>query len=1129
MRRPGLMLIPTLGLIATLILACGKDEADGPSAEEEAARLAAAAAQVKTPTFEEQLALARRKALSLDAAGALAEAEKLVVQKPEDDAVWRLLELTAIAAGQAEAVSARLDAGNPIGGRTGPHHLLRAELALAAGRGAEAQSSATAALADDGDGAAALLARAAAAGAPLPPGATTPAADRDPADALLNFVTAKDAKAAAPFAEKAGLVAGWRAALLRAETRQSRGDLPGALAEFQRAAESSPADPRAVVRGNLGRASLALNGITLPGDLKVGPVEALAWAKVAAEVAISEGDAASALRAMEIASTAGGRGLQSAEALAVLTASSQSISSSAEGAVVGRAELVLARTAAEAGMPVVAAEAAAKARSTLQSAGEAEAAAEAAWQEGLASHALGRLAGLEGASGALSGARQQALQALVYYDKGDSTAARAKVPAEGLMDPELVSFAPFAARLDPANAARWWRDAVAAADRLGAPVARISTRLALEDHARAQGLADAGRVRAELQKLAPAGAAGDALRAEVAVRSILEGGAGSIPTEGALPIVSAWAALSSGSAASASADGAWVATISAWAAGRVAAAAGSDAAAERFNSALGLVPTHRHGPLSMGTVLDGSSGFPVDVDLDLLGKGKASDATVGAALAAHELIHRVSTNRSDISLGRDPTVGLAEADREAVLAGAALVRAGIAELHAGSGRFPEAAVRSYEAAEKKAASVPAFASLLPVPGAAVSEIRSRLSGAALVSYHFGRGRVHGVVLTPGGGALKELGKEAAVRDLARAHYASLAGSAATNAKADHRAGDKLRLQLLDPFVGELTGIGRYLVVAPAALSTFSFTTFPEQASGLRFLADIRTICTSGTVRIAMRPEPQPRTFSPDYLAIAAPQAGAPAASAAAQPGPAAPSPTATPTPATPTPTTPTPTTPTPTTPPLTAGAPEDGVGKAPVAPATDGVAKTSAPGVEDPNSDAAMLARHRSDANLPPDVAAGARNFGEEFRKALVSSDVTVAAWESSIPTARYIHISHVPATADGGFQLGDGSVGLADLRLTPIVAKLVIITAPATIDQQNARARAFLDAGAEAVLVSAWPIDDGRLDRMMDGFFQALNRDRPPARAIGEARESLLRDSLSGEDLDDPGLWGSLLLFANP
>ena len=59
--------------------------------------------------------------------------------------------------------------------------------------------------------------------------------------------------------------------------------------------------------------------------------------------------------------------------------------------------------------------------------------------------------------------------------------------------------------------------------------------------------------------------------------------------------------------------------------------------------------------------------------------------------------------------------------------------------------------------------------------------------------------------------------------------------------------------------------------------------------------------------------------------------------------------------------------------------------------------------------------------------------------------------------------------------------------------------------------------------------MSDQVLDRLFAGFYEAINRDRPPASAIREARESLMRTSLNEREQDDPADWGQLLLFSTP
>lgn len=305
------------------------------------------------------------------------------------------------------------------------------------------------------------------------------------------------------------------------------------------------------------------------------------------------------------------------------------------------------------------------------------------------------------------------------------------------------------------------------------------------------------------------------------------------------------------------------------------------------------------------------------------------------------------------------------------------------------------------------------------------------------------------------------------------------------AKANHRAGDRLRAMLIDPFTGELRGLGRYQVIAPVALMNFTITTFPEQASGLRWLADIRTVCmlpTLADIRLDRRDSGETIEYRPDFLGLGAPVAvvaEAPADEEGAEAAPDAPD--------------------------------------APAAPENGSV------------SDEELLRRHRAKRSLPADLVASGRSFGDEFRDVRVGEAATEAAWDELGPTARYVQISTIAASADGGFVLADGELTLTEIRETPMKAELVVITADAPGPVQLQRSRAFLDAGAGSVLVMAWKVDAAVQERFFDGYFSALNRDRPPARALIDARDSLMRDALIGVDLDDPGIWGTALLFSSP
>ena len=170
------------------------------------------------------------------------------------------------------------------------------------------------------------------------------------------------------------------------------------------------------------------------------------------------------------------------------------------------------------------------------------------------------------------------------------------------------------------------------------------------------------------------------------------------------------------------------------------------------------------------------------------------------------------------------------------------VRAGMLRWHAGMDEFPVEAFRKLEAAEKSASSDSVFSSrVIPSAPPSLADIRRVNRKMSILSYVVERGTVHGLVITPSSGAIKSVGTSRTVMKYVREHAASLRVGAESEARSSHVAGNELRKSLIDPFTQQLSGHGWYLVLGPRELREFMFTTFPEQAKGLRWLAEIRTV------------------------------------------------------------------------------------------------------------------------------------------------------------------------------------------------------------------------------------------------------------------------------------------------
>jgi hypothetical protein len=325
--------------------------------------------------------------------------------------------------------------------------------------------------------------------------------------------------------------------------------------------------------------------------------------------------------------------------------------------------------------------------------------------------------------------------------------------------------------------------------------------------------------------------------------------------------------------------------------------------------------------------------------------------------------------------------------------------------------------------------------------------------------------MHGVVVTPKGGAQREVGQTAVLYQAADDHFAALKASAMVDGLAEHASGNLLREALVDNFAQDLSGFGRYQVIAPTELLTFSFTTFPEQASGLRWLADIRTIAQAPNLKTLSLPEVPVELYVPDFLGIGVP----------------------------------------------VRAVPEDNS-----EPEGDGAVET----VENP--DKPLL-------EVPSDLGLASRHFGSEFRVLLTGEEVTAEKYREHAVSARFLDLADIEAAADGGFDIVGGVLSLSEIRSIPIPGKVVFISATVDPIRQVNRARAFLDAGAQAVVVVNWEIPESSMRRFVDGFYEALNRDRPVARALGDARSALLRDAMMGEEARDPALWGSIVLYGVP
>jgi len=612
------------------------------------------------------------------------------------------------------------------------------------------------------------------------------------------------------------------------------------------------------------------------GDAKASSLghsagEAAGWASDAGDAATAEANGPRAADALDAGVTCYLAALQPASAVAAAEGIYKARSDANDARDKARTGLAYARALVAAGRFADARLTAQTARTELSANGLEDAAREAAWLEGWVALKLGRASEAGDAANALTGPRKQALLGIIELTNGTNANLESLIPTTDLMPNEAEMVFEEVGKLAPAESVKWCQRAVEAADESGNRLLRISSRLCLESALRSTRKPGAP-VRAELLALAPEGGGGDPMRAEVAARALLDGEKATFPSAESLPpVVAAWRSLSTVQSPPDAVEDPWAGPIVGWSRGRYhAAQADIDQVYSGYATALGALPLHRQGALAIDTVLDGSQGIPSGQDLELLKRLQGKGST-GAALAIHEVEHRREAFRRDFRLGRDPTKGLSDDVRDALRSAVAQVNVGHLLFLAGAGPYPKDAIQALVDAEKRAATEPAFSSVLPSAPPDVDALMKELgSGAAIISYQISNGRVTGVVLSEYGSPIRDLGSADEIIDLAERHRAVLVSAAASSDIAEHKAGDQLRKRLLDPFAFELSGVGRYLVVAPDELLSFPFTTFPEQADGLRWLAEIRNVSSASTLSLLQDARQPQGEYETNFLGLGSP-------------------------------------------------------------------------------------------------------------------------------------------------------------------------------------------------------------------------------------------------------------------
>jgi CHAT domain-containing protein len=155
--------------------------------------------------------------------------------------------------------------------------------------------------------------------------------------------------------------------------------------------------------------------------------------------------------------------------------------------------------------------------------------------------------------------------------------------------------------------------------------------------------------------------------------------------------------------------------------------------------------------------------------------------------------------------------------------------------------------------------------------------------------------------------------------------------------------------------------------------------------------------------------------------------------------------------------------------------------------------------------------------------------LGSEVSRARLASDLRGYAVlhfachgfiDPEFPQRSGLALSASPEDA-GWFTIGDALELDLDANLVVLSACETARGEPKAGEGVESLARAFLDAGARAVVASLWQVGDWAAAETMQGFYEgALERGLPPARALREAKLALRRSmAVRGVGVVSPGV----------
>lgn len=142
----------------------------------------------------------------------------------------------------------------------------------------------------------------------------------------------------------------------------------------------------------------------------------------------------------------------------------------------------------------------------------------------------------------------------------------------------------------------------------------------------------------------------------------------------------------------------------------------------------------------------------------------------------------------------------------------------------------------------------------------------------------------------------------------------------------------------------------------------------------------------------------------------------------------------------------------------------------------------------------------------------------------LTGAAATREAWMKEAPRARFLHFDGLAPSASGGFMLPSGeSLEAADIAVTPLVARTVVVSAPSDTGTTLVRMSAFRAAGAGDYFTTGVGAQADYNTRVTERFWDATNKRLAIWKAVGETRMQVAHE-LDPKGETSPGLWGGVM-----